>query len=340
MTHGLEPSPPSARTGGRVPASVGLQRFHIFLMVVFGLVLATAMVMNISLNRNSRKALATRVLGDRTRAPLSRYHLVVVLPDLNDSFFDGLLEGLRTDLDPAKVAIQVFRYPSNSPSDAEQYFAIAVRAKVDGLVMYTPRSDRRLGRPEEAARNGVVFIPIGTDPPPEVPPGFIGLGAFDHGYAGAKRITRQLGPAARIGVILPTRGFEALRDEPFYGGLQAALKEAPGAAIVATALTQPDVLSGEETVLNMLRTYPTINAIFCASAKDTIGAAQVVVDLNRVGSILIIGTDETKEIRHYVDKGVIAATIIRDSAWVGRQAMKAFLARKETPGPAPARATP
>jgi ribose transport system substrate-binding protein len=264
---------------------------------------------------------------------LSRYHLVVVIPDLKDSFFDGLLKGLMADLDldPGRVAVQVFRYPSTSPAEAEQYFAIAVRAKVDGLVMYVPRNDRRLGRPEEAARSGVIFIPVGTDPPPEAPPGFIGLGAFDHGHAGGVRITRQLGHAARIGVILPTQGFDDARDDPFYQGLQAALRDAPGAAIVATALTQPDVLSGEETVLTLLRANPSINAIFCAGAKDTIGAAQVVVDLNRVGNILIIGTDETQEIRHYVDKGVIAATIIRDSVSLGRQAMKAFLARKEAP---------
>ena len=335
MRHEFEPPPSAPGVKGRVPAAKRLKRLYVFLMAVFGLVLATALVMNIGLNRKSRQALATRVLGDRPRSPLSRYHLVVVIPDVNDAFFDGLLEGLTANLDPTKVAIQVFRYPSMSPAEADQYFEIAVRAKVDGLVMYTARNDRRQGRPEEAARNGVIFIPFGTDPPPDGPPGFIGLSAMDHGYAGGRRIISSLGSSARIGVILPSHGFDDAKDEPFYRGLQAALGEDPGAAVVATARTQPDVLSGEETVLTMLRTYPSINAIFCASANDTIGAAQVVVELNRVGSILIIGTDETKEIRHYMDKGVIAATIQRDATWVGRQAMTAFLRRKEDPGPPP-----
>ena len=321
-----------------MPASKRMKKFYLILMVVFGLVLATAVVLTVALNRKSRMALATSVLGDRPHSPLSRYHVVVVIPDLNDSFFDGLLEGLMADLDPARVAVQVFRYPSMLPAEGDEYFEIAVRAKVDGLIMYTARNDRTLGRPEQAARNGVIFIPFGTDPPPDSPPGFIGLSALDHGYAGGKRIIKDLGHAARIGVILPSHGFDETTDEPFYRGLQAALRDDPGAAVVATARTQADVLSGEETVLAMLRAYPSINAIFCASSKDTIGAAQVVVDLNRVGNILIIGTDETKEIRHYMDKGVIAASIKRDSFWVGRQAMKAFLRRKEEPGPLPMRA--
>ena len=79
----------------------------------------------------------------------------------------------------------------------------------------------------------------------------------------------------------------------------------------------------------MLREHPEINALFCTSARDTIGAAQVVVDMNKVGTIVIVGADETPEIGRYIDKGVIAASIVRDSHRIGEEAVLAFLDLKE-----------
>lgn len=74
----------------------------------------------------------------------------------------------------------------------------------------------------------------------------------------------------------------------------------------------------------MLHDHPEVNALFCSSSRDTMGAAQVVIDTNRVGRILIIGADETPEIRRYIDKGVIAASIVRDSRRIGQEAVLSF----------------
>jgi ribose transport system substrate-binding protein len=111
--------------------------------------------------------------------------------------------------------------------------------------------------------------------------------------------------------------------------LAAALKPFSGAAIVAAARSRPGLLAGSETAATMLHDHPELNALVCSSAQDTIGAAQVVVDMNLVGRIVIIGADETPEIRRYIDKGVIAASIVRDSRWIGVEAVRAFRRLKE-----------
>jgi ABC-type sugar transport system substrate-binding protein len=69
--------------------------------------------------------------------------------------------------------------------------------------------------------------------------------------------------------------------------------------------------------------------LVCASAPITEGAVQVVVDQGRVGQIVIIGTDRSPTIDRLVDKGVIAASIVRDSRRMGAEALKAFLAARD-----------
>jgi ribose transport system substrate-binding protein len=297
---------------------------------VFGLVFLGATLMNAALIARSRNALGRSVLRQQAPSAPVRYQLLVILPDTTDSFFQGLLEGINESAPKAAAAVQVFTYPSASPAEAEPYFEIALKAKVDGLIMFTPRNDRIADRAQTAARNGVVFIPVGTDAPAGSPPSFIGAGSLRQGLEGGRRICTQLGSAARIGVILPMTGSGPATNEPIYRGLAAAIKTFPPACIVAAERPRPGVLSGEETASAMLRAYPSINALFCSSSQDTVSAAQVVVDMNKVGRVLIIGADETPEIHRYIQKGVIAASIMRDSKWIGREAVAAFVRLKES----------
>jgi ribose transport system substrate-binding protein len=294
------------------------------LAVVFGLVLLGATLLNADLIGKSRRALASGVFRDTSSTEVVRYQLVVVIPDTDDSFFGGLVDGIEESASGVDAAVQVFRYPSSSPPEAERYYDIAVGAKVDGLIMYTPRNDRIVGRAERAAHSGVIFVPVGTDAPEGSSAGFIGSGSFLQGFEGGKRICASLGSAARVGVILPATGTGEPKDEPLYRGVASVIKAFPGASIVAAARARLGILSGEEAAATMLRGSPQVNALFCSNAQDTEGAAQVVVDMNKVGRVLIIGADETPEIRRYIEKGVVAASIVRDSKRIGEEAVTAF----------------
>jgi ribose transport system substrate-binding protein len=302
------------------------------LAAVFGMAFLGATLLNADLIGKSRKTLGASVLRDKYRADSARYQVMVIIPDTDDSFFRGLLQGVTEGAPKVDCAVQVFRYPSSDPGGAEPYFEIALRAKVDGLVMFTPHNDRVEGRAEKAARNGVVFIPVGTDAPAGSPASFIGSGSLRQGLEGGKRICMALGAGARIGVMLPATGTGSERDEPIFRGVAAAIKAYPGAAVIAVKRTRPGVLSGEEAASSMLRDHPGINALFCSSSRDTVGAAQVVVDMNRVGQVLIIGSDETPEIRRYLEKGVVAASIVRDSRWIGLEAMRSFARLRDARG--------
>ena len=299
------------------------------LALIFGLVLIGATVLNASLVSKSRAALSKGVLRENSALHTARYHVIVALPDTDDSYFRGLISGIEQETRTAEAAIQVFRYSAESDLEAERCFNLAMSARVDGLIMFTSRNDPIAARAAEAVRSGVTFIPICTDPPSPKGPFFVGTDSLRHGFESASIVLGRLGSSARIGVILPSSGSENLREEPFFHGIDSATKVYPGARIVSVVRARAGALSGEESVATMLRGQSPVNAIICSSARDTIGAVQVIVDMDKVGKVLIVGTDDTPEIRRYIDNGVLTASIIRDSAAIGRAAILAFADAKE-----------
>ena len=228
----------------------------------------------------------------------------------------------------ADAAVQVFRYGENSEGGAERFLQIALRTKVDGLIMFCQADTDIQGLRLQAARSNVIFVPVGTDPPKRENRGFIGSGSSLQGLRGGNLIGAALGKQARVGLILPDAIEGDPREVALYRGLVVALGNWPGARVAMAVQARHGILSGEEATALLVRSGEAINAIFCSSAQDTEGAAQVLVDMNLVGRIMVIGADETAEIRRFIDKGIISASIVRDSHRIGQEAVRAFVGLK------------
>jgi len=301
-------------------------------ILLFALALAGATVMNLVLIGQTRKALDEGILSDKSPGAVLKYHVALIIPDSPDSFFDGLREGVLKTAGTEGVAVQVFRYHANVPDEAETYFQLCLTSRVDGVILYAGPDGQMAWRGEQAAAEDVVFIPVGTLTPPRTVLGFIGSSSLLQGVEGGNQVIRRLGRSARVGLLLTSEGERVPVEDPVYEGMVIALRSAPGAQIVRVSRARPGILSGEEAASALLKADPTINVLVCASAPITEGAAQVVVDQGRVGQVLIVGTDESPAIDRLVDKGVIAASIVRDSKKMGVEAVKAFLgARAGTP---------
>ena len=240
------------------------------LALFFALAFVGATLMNASMVGRARAALLGASPGERragsrlpsgARIETMRYHLAVILPDTDDSFFDGLLEGMKAEGPAFGVAVQVFRYPGSSPEEAERYFQIVLAAKADGLVMYVPSDVEGLSpvfaQAEEADRNGVVFVPVGTDAPAGEKGLFIGSGSLLQGIEGGKLIGQSLGALARVGIVVSSAVPAVGSQEPLYRGVSYALESFPGAKVVAVETAQPGILSGEAVVESMLRSDPS-----------------------------------------------------------------------------------
>jgi ribose transport system substrate-binding protein len=78
-------------------------------------------------------------------------------------------------------------------------------------------------------------------------------------------------------------------------------------------------------VRGILARHPDANALILTTLRDTLGAAQALIDLNKVGEVSLIGLADSPETRDYVKNGVIAAALVRDPAAAGRKCVETLL---------------
>lgn len=305
------------------------RRVSWFFVVLFALALTGATAMNLILINQARKALDEGILGTRSLAAPARHHLALVIPDIADSFFEGLVAGVKGLAGTEGVAVQIFRYRADDPGQAEASFQLCLTAHLDGVIFFGGSDDSLAERAARATAENVVFIPVGTHAPVSTDVGFIGSSSLLQGIESGNQAGQRKGRAARIGVILSSEGEEVPQQDAVYRGILVAIRSYPGAQIVRVVRAKPGILSGEEATSTLLKADPSINVLICASAPVTEGAAQVIVDQGRVGQVVLIGTDESPTINRLVDKGVIAASVVRDSFKMGRVALNAFLSARD-----------
>ncbi|HOV94016.1 MAG TPA: sugar ABC transporter substrate-binding protein [Spirochaetales bacterium] len=304
-------------------------RLHwwILSIVVFAVALAGALAFNVALVNRSRTALASTVLRNPADIKTARFHLVAILPDTTDPFFAQLEDALREEAEHQNAALQVFLFPQvvageegTTLAEIRRWFDIAMRSKVDGIVLFRSAGLDIRDMAEEAAAANIPFVPVAIDEPKSWKYSSV---AGDSGRQGKEAGTLALGllgASARIGVILSadtSQGF-SYDEEPFYRGVEEATRAKPGTRIVAAVREEESILGGEDACARMLADHPDINAILCIDAKATIGAAQVIIDRGVVGQIVIIGSDENDEVKRLIEKGVVHASIVRDAAMMGK----------------------
>lgn len=294
------------------------------LAFLFGAALVGATALNADLVAKSQAALASSGLAGTGVHEGGRHHLLVVIPDSEDAYFSRLIEGILATAPEVGAIAQVERYPVNSPQAAEDWFDTGLRTPVDGIIMYMSRDDNVAGHAASAEAAGVVYVAVGKEAPSGVLPCFIGSAPLFHGFEGGRIITGLLAQHAKIGIILPSGGAQSPREDSLYKGVAAAVATYRGAAIIEAVRALPGLFSGEDATGSLLSRHPEINAIFCATSRDTLGAAQIVVDRGLQGRVTIVGADETPELLRHLGNGVVAASIVRDSRRIGVEAVRAF----------------
>ena len=143
-------------------------------------------------------------------------------------------------------------------------------------------------------------------------------------------VTEATGGTAKVAMVLgdyPVEASQSDQDMLMYG-FRTALKDKPGMEISVVRTSSMGILSAEEIASNILLEYPDITAFYCTTAMDTVGVAQVVVDMNKVGKVAIVGYDNTEEILRYIDKGVIYGTLASNPWDIGYNSVKAMVEAK------------
>ena len=309
-----------------------MKRFYtaaiIFIILAFGFILSFSWFYIIDGGLNN--------LDDSSKitesAKKPEYHFVVIAQSTDDPFWQSVKKGAFEAAKEFGAAVE-FNGPRFTNIEEElQYLDIAIASKVDGIATHVLNEGIFTPIIDKAAAMDIPVITIDSDAKKSKRLSFIGTNSFQIGSVAGRLITEATGGKANVAVIL-----NSYRDEEGHvsqnliiTGLKGAVEDLQNDIdINEIRMSSMGIFSAGEITNEIINNYPEINAIFCTNAKDTVGAAQVVVDLNRVGQISIVGYGDLPEIWRYIEKEVIYGTVASDPVNMGYESIKSLVEIKK-----------
>ena len=181
---------------------------------------------------------------------------------------------------------------------------------------------------DKAQESKIPVITLDADLSTSKGAAYVGTNGFEIGSKAGQLVAEALNGKAKIAIILESSGVNG-KVNLKLDGLNNGIKGYKDIKVETVEISDNGILGANNVTQEILNNHPDVNAIVCTSSKDAIGAAQLVVDFNRVGDITIIGYDSTPEILSYIQKGVIYGTIVPGAYKIGCDSIKTLVGLKE-----------
>ena len=236
----------------------------------------------------------------------------------NESNFNqDLKEGMLKEAEQKNIGLEF--HMIDDVDQATEIVDMLVRAGVDGIITQGINNPAFLEALKSATQERIPLVLIYTDLAAAERDAFVGVNPFEMGNTVAKLLVMSKPHEGKV--VLISQSFSEVSENPaskmhvlgFLDSLEGYMN--PDNVIVKTS--QPTLLSAEGLVSELFIQDQGISAVVCTNETDTIGVAQVVIDLNRVGKTTIIGTGFTEEIAEYIDKGIVYGTVYRNPVNMG-----------------------
>ena len=149
--------------------------------------------------------------------------------------------------------------------------------------------------------------------------GFVNTDNFKVGASAAKFIVEQI-KSGDVIIIEGKAGTTSGEDR--RTGATSVFTNTAGINLVASQPADWDRTRALDVTSSLLQRYPNIKAIYCCNDTMALGAQQAVENIQKQGSIIVVGTDGTPEAFQSIKEGRLKATMEQDSKQIGAQGLR------------------
>lgn len=176
----------------------------------------------------------------------------------------------------------------------------------NGKGIYVMNIDEKLDMAQLKAQGGAVI-------------GFATTDNVAVGKKGADFINSKVAKGSKVAIIEGKAGNTS--GEARKQGATESFTAA-GMTIVGSLPGDWDRQKALDVAASYIQQNADLKAIYCANDTMALGALQAVINANKVGEILVVGTDGDAEAVKSVEDGQLAATIAQDPAMIGAKSLE------------------
>lgn len=252
-----------------------------------------------------------------------RCHFAVIAENMGDSFWQSVKTGAQKAGAEEQAAVEFDGPMVQNENEELKYLNIAIAANVDGIAVYVP--DKAKFRPliNKALGKGIDVVTIESDDGSSRRKAYIGPNSYDVGTAQGSLVAEAENGKSNVALILG--GNYALNSDlsnSLLKGFRDSIRSHPEISLQSVQSSSSGYFKAEEIIRNILYEHPGINTVVCTSADDTFEIVQVLIDLNKTGSMSVIGYSNSAQIRNYIRNSVIFGSVYENPEETGHECVK------------------
>ncbi len=267
-----------------------------------------------------------RLLNNKVYNMKPKYHFYFIGQNKVDPFWQEVMNGVKEGAAEYEVMVEYNAPRFTNIEEQLKYIDIAVLSNVDGIITHAFNNQEYREVIKRAKEKGIPVILVENDLPNSNIDAFVGGNSFQLGEKAAELMIKATGGIADIAVI-EGGGYEekSSANDNKVNGFISSLKDNNFMNIIETKSSKLGILSAEEITANILKNNENVDSIFTTNSTDTMGAAQAIIDHNKVGKVKLVGYGDTEEIKRLIEQGIVYGTIIGNPNQIGLKSIETLV---------------
>ncbi len=264
---------------------------------------------------------------DAVEPSRTELQIALVVKTRNNPFFDPMIKAAEAEANSLGVKLEV-QAPAQE-SDKERQFAMVqdlIARRVDAILITPADSKGIVPALKQAQDQGILVVNLDNriDPTTATQTGlrlgaYVGADNEEGGKLAGQAMVQALAGGGKVAVLEGIRGADnaEARKRGFAAGIDGKLE------IVASDSAEWDTQKAYAKFQSMLAAHPELKGLFCANDKMALGALKAISEARKQGSIVVVGYDNIADVRPYLQRGEMHATIEQHPDRMGKYGVRA-----------------
>ncbi|WP_160689195.1 substrate-binding domain-containing protein [Clostridium sp. C2-6-12] len=250
--------------------------------------------------------------------------IVLISHIKTNPYWINIKEGAERAAKERGAVIEFLGPTTASTEEGLKLFEMATSAKVSGIITYVQEEGKYKNKINSAMEKGIPVVTIDSDEEDSNRIAYVGTDNILAGQAAGAEMIKQVGTEGKVAIVIG--GKEVKNQKERVEGFKNYITSNSNLKIVDVDSSDAMLLEAEIITRKILnRNDNNINALFCTSALDGIGAAKAVKDLNDKGKVKIICFDDLEETIKNINNDLVTATIVQKSDEMGYKAVNIIM---------------
>ncbi|MGN1419091.1 MAG: D-allose transporter substrate-binding protein [Acutalibacteraceae bacterium] len=255
----------------------------------------------------------------------------VILKTLSNDFWATMKKGIEEEAEDQGIKVDIFA--ANSEEDTEGQLRILENCinkgyKAIGVAPLSPTN--LINGIVQANKKGIYVMnideKIDMDTLKSAGGSVIAFATTDNvevGEKGAEYIIDELKNGGEVAIIEGKAGNAS--GEARKQGAKKAFEDEDNIKLVSSQPADWDRQKALDTAASIIQKYPDLKAFYCCNDTMALGALQAVKNADKLGKIMVVGTDGAAEALKSIESGELSATVAQDSAEIGAVSLRQMI---------------